>query len=215
MTHLALEDLVDGMIECADNASKLADDAGRLYSVRRYSTAGALAIFSLEESGKVLLLSATAAAVAQNSKPDWNEFWRNWRKHDEKVRLASLLDLGAHGRDAVDLALRTFILGDLSRLRESFIYVDRRDSRWLAPKNQDREWVLELLDAAEALSERLVSESNRRRRKWIVEQFQTHALDPTQPNPFIENLTQGLEAIQARIQQINREIEGSRTDAAG
>jgi AbiV family abortive infection protein len=215
MTHLSVEDLVDGMIECADNARKLAADAARMYGVRRYSTAGALAIFSLEESGKVLLLSATAAAVAQDNKPDWNEFWRNWKKHDEKVRLASLLDLGAHGKDAANLAMRAFILGDLSKLRESFIYVDRKDSRWLAPKNQDRDWVLELLDAAEVLSERLASESNRRRRKWIIEQFQTHALDPTHPNPFVENLTEGLEAIQEKVHQINREIEGSRKDAAG
>ena len=214
MTHLSIEDLVDGMIACADNASKLAADAGRLYGVRRYSTAGALAIFSLEESGKVLLLSATAAAVAQNKKTDWNEFWRNWRKHDEKVKLASLLDLGAHGKDAAELAVRAFILEDLSKLRENFIYVDRKGSRWVAPKIQDRDWVSELIDAAEALSEQLVSESNKRRRKWIVEQFQTYTLDPTHPNPFVENLKQGLGEIQERVQQINREIEGLRTDPA-
>lgn len=215
MTHLSLEDLIDGMIACVDNASKLAADARRLYSVRRYSTAGALAMFSLEESGKVLLLSAGAIAIAQNKEPDWSGFWRTWRKHDEKARLAALLDLGAHGKEAANFAIRAFILEDLARFRESLIYIDRKNSRWIAPKEQDKDWVFELLDAAEALSERLISESKKSRRKWMIAQFQTYASDPTQANPFIENLTEGFEAVEERIKQINKEVEGSRSNVAG
>ena len=215
MTHLKVEDLVDGMTSCADNARKLAADARRLYGVRRYSSAGALAISSLEESGKVLLLSTAATTIVRKREPDWSEFWREWRKHDSKVKLASFLDLGAHGADAADLAMRAFILGDLSKLRERFIYVDRGTDSWIEPRNSDRSWVLELLDAAEALSERLATETNKKRREWAIDQLNTIALESSVDNPFIENLKEGFEAIQKRLERINDEIEGAQRGPAG
>lgn len=208
MPDLDIESIVDGMIACADNSRKLASDAGRLYARRRYSTAGALAIMSLEESGKVLLLSVALSETLKGGKPDWNGFWKAWHSHKLKDMAASVMDLGARGSDAAGLAIRTMILQDLPRMRERCLYVDREKSRWTRPADADRNWVFELLDAAESLADQLAREASPRRRHLIISQTKEVLSDQSKAEGFLANLLEGVEEIQERISQVSRLVQG-------
>ena len=212
MSHLGSDSIIDGMIACAANSKKLAADANRLYARRRYSTAAALAIMSLEESGKVLLLSVALSETLRGNSPDWNEFWKAWRSHKLKDMSASVLDLGVHGADAASLAIRTMILQDLPRMREQCLYVDRAEGRWTRPESVDRDWVLELLDAAECISDQMAKEASPRRRHLIVSQTKEALADPSKVQQFQENLIEGMEEIQKQISRISQLANG---DAPG
>ena len=206
MRKLNLSQLVDGMIACSDNARKIARDARTMYGRHRYSTAMALSIFSLEEVGKVMLLFLASHAISEGKKVDWGAFWKSWHSHDVKGAMASLLDLGIFGKDATDLARRAIIIGDLGSVREQSLYVDYSEDVWLHPKDVSRDWVLEILEAAEALSNEVWRECKPRRREIMLRGIREGEIDVSlETDSFLTNLKDGFQELEKQIRSINLE----------
>lgn len=171
-----LDFFVDGMIHCADNAKKVSADARRLYSVNRFSTAGMLAISSLEEIGKIWLLQIFGALYFHRKEfgitegEFWKEFNKMWRDHRLKQICASWIDLFLFDKEAIGLAKHSMKKGDLFELRNQFLYVDLDNSKreWILPKETNRSKALEFVEAAEDISEEICREFNTRRRRLII-----------------------------------------------
>ena len=207
---LSFKEAIRGACICADNAHKLAQDARRLYSRRRYSTATAIAISSLEELGKVIVLIWTAAFVNNKVKIEWGTFWKGWKNHKLKQQSATFLDMGLYGKDAVDLAMRTIIFEDLNQIREQCLYVDFKDNKWLIPKEIQRDWTVELLEAAESTSSEIIKEFNFRRFDLIINDLKKIKIPITkvsiEDNPILANLQDGFKEIETRIERLNTRI---------
>ena len=90
---LDLDDIIDGLIACAYNSRKCADDAWRLYRYHRYHTAGLMAILSLEELGKWVLLTTAADDLRTMGQVDWRTFWKRWYSHEKKSELTQILTM--------------------------------------------------------------------------------------------------------------------------
>lgn len=70
-----------GMNAARRNARRLADDAKSLFDITRYQTAAAIAILSIEESGKVSILRGLALAPDSASR---RKLWKDYRSHRRK-----------------------------------------------------------------------------------------------------------------------------------
>lgn len=126
-----------------------------------------------------------------------------------KGAMASIIDLGLYGADGADLARRTIILGDLAGLREQSLYVDYLEKEWWHPKRVPREWVLEILGAAESLPDAVWKECNLRRAHVLLKEIQDGEIDVSpKTNPFLANLQEGLQELEEALQSTNLEILG-------
>lgn len=209
LRKIDMKKAIEGMASCSDNARKLARDARIMYGRHRYSTALALSIISLEEIGKVWLLNVVCHAQRLQEDVDWGAFWKSWRSHDMKGGMASIIDLGLYGADAADLAKRSIILGDLAQLREQSLYVDYSSQQWHHPKEVPREWVLEILEAAESLSEAVWRECNPRRAHVLLREIQHGEINLSpKTNPFLANFLEGLQELEDITRSLNLEILG-------
>src|ERR1043165_9306013 len=79
--RLSLEQIVAGINAAIHNARRLAEDARLLLESKRYPSAAALAILSIEESGKTSILRSLAFA---NNQEALIACWRNYRTHTKK-----------------------------------------------------------------------------------------------------------------------------------
>ena len=70
-----------GMNAARRNARRLADDAKSLYDLKRFPTATALAILSIEESGKVTVVRGLATAPTPELR---RQRWKDFRSHRSK-----------------------------------------------------------------------------------------------------------------------------------
>ena len=70
--------IAQGMNAARRNARRLADDAKSLYDLTRFPTAAALAILSIEESGKVTILRGLATAPTPEFR---RQSWKDFRSH--------------------------------------------------------------------------------------------------------------------------------------
>ena len=119
------------------NARRLADDAKLLLDAKRYPTASALAILSIEESGKISILRG----LAFEPDKEVNRIWREYRSHRSKnVRwiLPSLVAEGARDLDSLRLAAdpsaeHTAILDQLKQI--SFYTDCLGNAHWSEPEN--------------------------------------------------------------------------------
>lgn len=172
-----LDFFIDGMIYCAENAKKLSEDARRLYRVRRYSTAGMLAISSLEESGKVYLLQILTAMYIKRKELNmqkgeyWKFFHKMWRDHRLKQICASWIDLLLFDKEAIRLARHSMLNGDLFGYRNQFLYVDLINGQWKMPKKSDRNKIVEFIQRSEIVSQEIVKEFNTRRREALKQEM--------------------------------------------
>ncbi|UCE38470.1 MAG: AbiV family abortive infection protein [Thermoplasmata archaeon] len=207
MSKITFEEAIKGACICAENGYKLAEDARRLYSKRRYSTATAIAISSLEELGKVYLLLLAAVWINNGQKIEWGTFWKTWRNHKRKQYTASFADLSLFGKDAIDLAIRTIIFEDLNIIREQSLYVDFKDTNWKTPKDTPRKWTVEVLEAAESLAFEFKREFNLRRYHLVLKEIKEVKIPITQEklnrNPLFANLLEGINEIEKKINNIN------------
>ena|SRR5437762_3106144 len=78
---LSLEQVAEGMNAAGRNAKRLCEDAQLLYDSGRYATALALAVLSIEESGKLSLLRGVACATTEERL---KEAWKEYRDHRAK-----------------------------------------------------------------------------------------------------------------------------------
>ena len=176
-TKVDFDFFLEGMIYCADNANKIAADARRLYKVNRFPTSGMLAISSLEEIGKIYLLLILGGIYSDKKKLGitegayWKSFHRMWRNHKLKLVCASWIDLLIFDEDAIELARHTMKNLDLFDIRNRFLYVDIDEGKWLLPKRTDRSVALELVEAAEDISEEVLKEFNPRRQPILKKEI--------------------------------------------
>jgi len=96
---LTLQQIVAGMNAANRNAKRLLDDSKKLCEIGSYSTSTALAILSIEESGKISILRELS--VARNDK-DIAEIWKSYRSHTSKNLNWMLTDLVAKGARKLD-----------------------------------------------------------------------------------------------------------------
>jgi AbiV family abortive infection protein len=88
-----------GMNAALRNARRLADDATLLLHNKRHCSATALAILSIEESGKLSILRMLAAA---DSADQAKRTWREYRSHTKKNAMRAFLDLFMDGARRLD-----------------------------------------------------------------------------------------------------------------
>lgn len=78
---LTFEQIADGMTRALQNAQRLVDDAQILFDQGRVPSAVALAILSIEESGKVPILRQMALA---GDERECKRLWKSYRSHTDK-----------------------------------------------------------------------------------------------------------------------------------
>jgi AbiV family abortive infection protein len=83
-----------GMNAAAGNAKRLGDDSALLLDAGRFASATALAILSIEESGKLSILRQLATA---QSAEQVNSCWHEYRSHTKKNVMGAFLDFFAKG----------------------------------------------------------------------------------------------------------------------
>ncbi len=96
---LTADQVAEGMTAANRNAKRLLEDAKLLLDARRFPSAAALSILSIEESGKNSVLRGLALA---NSADELKRGWRDYRSHTKKNVAWILPDLAAKGARSAD-----------------------------------------------------------------------------------------------------------------
>lgn len=148
--------VVEGMNAARRNATRLLTDARILFDAARYPSAAALAILSIEESGKSSVLRGVArSATFQDAKKEW----KRYRSHTSKNVLWPLRDLVLKGawkledlRTLFDPASGHPLLMD--QVKQIALYTDcLGDARWSEPTHAiDEQLATSLIEAAESLA---------------------------------------------------------------
>jgi AbiV family abortive infection protein len=133
---ISLAMIAQGMNAARDNAKRLLDDATALHAAGRLHSAAALAILSIEESGKTSILRGM---VLCESEAEWRSAWRQYRSHTSKNIAWILGQLAAKGARTID-ALRPITDPSsehpqvLDQLKQLCLYTDCvGNSRWTSP----------------------------------------------------------------------------------
>lgn len=134
--------IADGMTRALKNAERLAEDAELLLKARRTPSAVALAILSIEESGKVAILRQMVIA---SEEKEWADLWKAYRSHTKKNILWICGELIQRGAKTLD-ELRAVVDPDsehpdiLDHLKQLSIYTDCfKDAKWSSPTDVDLE----------------------------------------------------------------------------
>jgi AbiV family abortive infection protein len=97
--RLSPRQVADGINAAQANARQLADDAKTLFQAERFPTAAAVAILSIEESGKASILRHLSLASDEKEVADC---WRNFRSHTKKNVMWIITDLMSRGAKRLD-----------------------------------------------------------------------------------------------------------------
>ena len=89
---------------CLKNSDELIQDARLLFTHGRYARAFALAIVSLEEVGKIPMLTRALSFHAMETH-QWKHFWKRFRSHVEKRQLTAGLYSISTGSGSAHLIL--------------------------------------------------------------------------------------------------------------
>jgi AbiV family abortive infection protein len=124
------------MNRALQNAERLAQDAETLLNAGRVPSAVALAILSIEESGKVAILRQMTTA---DDEKEWAELWKAYRSHTKKNTLWIFGELVQKGARTLD-ELRPLVDPDsdhpdiLDQMKQLSIYTDCfKDAKWSSP----------------------------------------------------------------------------------
>ncbi len=150
------ESISKGFNLCQRNARRLADDAKLLIASNRAPSAAALAILSIEESGKPYIMKLIA--ITKNEK-DQKSIWKDFRSHTVKNRHWIMPDLVRGGakvlkdfRTIAEGGERAFLLDSIKQIS---IYTDCLGSKgnWSDPENViDSDFAEGLVTTADLLS---------------------------------------------------------------
>ncbi len=125
-----------GMTRALENAERLAEDAAFLLNAGRTPSAVALAILSIEESGKESILRQMATATEEK---EWAALWKAYRSHTKKNTLWIFGELVKRGAKTID-ELRS--IADpksdhpdiLDQLKQLSFYTDCfNNAKWSSP----------------------------------------------------------------------------------
>ena len=129
--------IAEGMNIAQRNARRLADDAKLLLDAERYPTAVAIAVLSIEESGKTSILRRFASTP---DKAVRRRIWKEYRSHRSKNVmwiLPSLVSEGARDLDSLRLATDTSAKHTtlLDQVKQISLYTDCLDNcHWSEPE---------------------------------------------------------------------------------
>ncbi len=184
------EAVVDGMILCSNNASKLADDARIMMIFKRHSTAGLLAITALEEAGKVYHLEFILSYLlaGEEGSIDWKEFWSVWKRHSPKFLTGVV-----RGMDFSSCfhAIKEILAMDerqFKTYRNRMIHVDRVKGRWISPFDVDEAQVRGLVKMATSYARELSKDYDPGNREFVVPELQELAEDPEHVRGILERI---------------------------
>lgn len=96
---LSAHQVAAGINAAIQNAKRLSEDASLLFEAGRFASAAALAILSIEESGKVSILRWLALA---KTSEEIAEAWRDYRSHTKKNASWLLPQLTQQGARKLD-----------------------------------------------------------------------------------------------------------------
>ena len=157
---LSAEQIVDGMNAAIRNARRLADDAQTMLDLLRYPSALALAILSIEESGKVAILRGIATAPDEQTL---RSKWKDYRNHQRKNVTwiwPGLIEKGARDLDSLAVALdpnaeHPALLDQIKQLR---LYTDCLGNvNWNEPEKEiNKEFAFRIVATANLMATRKV-----------------------------------------------------------
>lgn len=81
--YFSTEQMSNGITLCLENASNLIEEAGILFNKKKYARTLSLAILSLEELGKIVLLTESVS-FTKNRNDRIKEFFKDFRSHITK-----------------------------------------------------------------------------------------------------------------------------------
>ena len=138
--ELSPAQISEGMTRALENATRLAEDAEALLKAERLPSAVALAILSIEESGKVAILRQMATATEDK---EWSALWKAYRSHTKKNTLWTFGELVQNGARTLD-ELRPLVDSNsdhpeiLDQMKQLSIYTDCfKDAKWSSPVEVD------------------------------------------------------------------------------
>lgn len=137
--HLSISQIAEGIQSCLKNARELQSDARLLAESQRWARAVSLLVASMEEIGKISVLSAMAR-IPSNNQRLWGDQWSSFRSHADKSTFAfthTCPDESRTNPGALFLAViaQRGLSGLCERIRQFGIYVDFHavEHRWLSP----------------------------------------------------------------------------------
>jgi AbiV family abortive infection protein len=132
--------IAEGMNAARQNAKRLFKDASVLQEAGRTHSAVALAILSIEESGKISILRKMVLCVSDD---EWRQAWKDYRSHTSKNVAWIVGELVAKGAKTLD-ELRQIADPDsdhpnvLDNLKQLCLYTDCvNNSKWTSPEAMD------------------------------------------------------------------------------
>jgi AbiV family abortive infection protein len=138
--QLTAEQIAEGMTRALKNAARLATDAALLLENDRVPSAVALAILSIEESGKVSILRQMVIAEDAN---ELKKLWKEYRSHTRKNFLWIFGELVQSGARTLD-ELRPLVDPEsnhpdiLEQIKQLCIYTDCFTlSKWSSPEDAE------------------------------------------------------------------------------
>ncbi|MDA3837701.1 MAG: AbiV family abortive infection protein [Candidatus Delongbacteria bacterium] len=150
--------IADGMNAANENAVRLVEDAKLLFENDRLASALALAILSIEESGKVAILRSLA--ISSEGK-DLKEGWKRYRSHRAKNAHWIAVDLILKGANKLsDFSTVTDENADhphvLDQLKQVALYTDcLGDAHWSIPEKAiDKELARNIIRVAGVFSKK-------------------------------------------------------------
>jgi AbiV family abortive infection protein len=150
--------IAEGMNAAIRNAKRFVEDAKLLLASRRYPTACALAVLSIEESGK---LSQLRAIALSRSDLELRDAWKGYRDHQTKNAAWIITELAAKGaRTLEDLHPIYDSNSDhpavLDALKQIALYTDcYGKAHWSEPETViDEQLARNIVTTAEVLSKK-------------------------------------------------------------
>ena len=98
-SRLTFAQVAEGMTRALENAARLAEDAQSLFDQNRIPSSVALAILSIEESGKVSILRQMVTAEDEKRH---QQLWKAYRSHNKKNILWLFGELVQQGARSLD-----------------------------------------------------------------------------------------------------------------
>jgi AbiV family abortive infection protein len=151
-------EIAEGMNAAGRNARRLAADAAVMIREESFPTAAALAILSIEESGKTAILRGMAALTSEG---DIKQAWQQYRKHTAKNVMWQIGDLVARGARRLDDFRPLFAATSdspyvLEMLKQIALYTDCLGQRhWSEPPNAvESNLAQSLVQTADLLAQR-------------------------------------------------------------
>ncbi len=187
---LDAEAVVDGMILCSNNASKLADDARIMMMFKRPSTAGLLAITAIEEAGKVYHLEFLLSYIlaGESDVIDWGEFWSVWKRHSPKFLTGVVRGMDYSSCFEAIKGILAMEEQEFKTYRNKLIHVDRVDGKWISPFDVDPAQVRGLVKMARSYARELAKDYDPGNREFVIPELREMAGDPEHVQGILEKI---------------------------